>query len=173
MSRRIFVVAAAAVVFAMSPWFNRTASAQDTLLDQAEATMLFVSSNPAPADAPALADAPQIPYKILHGRPEVKGANKALFPLYASVAALQILDVHSTLTAMHFGAHEGNPLMSGVTSTTPGFLAVKAGIAAATIMAAKSIAKRNKVAAIVTLIGINSAYGFVVSHNYKLAQSLQ
>jgi hypothetical protein len=116
---------------------------------------------------------PRIPFNVIHGRPEARGASKVLMPLYASVAVLQALDVHSTLTAMHYGAHEGNPLMSGVTSTKPGFMAVKAGIAASTIVAVRSIAKRNKVAAIVTLIGINAGYGYVVSHNYKLAQSLQ
>jgi hypothetical protein len=170
MSRRV-VVAAAVVLFAMSPWFNRTASAQDTLLDQAEASMLFVTSNVVPADAPAV-DAPQIPYNILHGRPESRGS-KALMPLYASAAMLQILDVHSTLSAMRNGAHEGNPLMTPVTSQTPAFVAVKAGIAASTIFAVRSLAKRNKAAAVAALIGINVGYGFVVSHNYRLAQSLQ
>jgi hypothetical protein len=96
-----------------------------------------------------------------------------MMPLYASVAALQALDVHSTLSAFRNGAHEGNPVMSAVTSTTPGFMAVKAGIAAGTILAVRNLAKHNKVAAIAALIGINAGYGFVVSHNYKLAQSLQ
>jgi hypothetical protein len=171
MSRRAVVAAAAVALFALSPLVNRTASAQDTLLDQAEASMLFVTSNAAPVDAPA-ADGPQIPYNILHGRPEMRGS-KALMPLYASAVVLQLLDVHSTLAAFKNGAHEGNPLMSGVTSNRPAFVAVKAGIAAGTILAVRSLAKHNKVAAIAALIGINAGYGFVVSHNYKVAQSLQ
>jgi hypothetical protein len=170
MSRRIFAVAAI-LLFLVSPWFSRVARAQDTLLDQAEASMLFVTSNGTAVDVP-FADGPKIPDSILYGRPESR-ASKALLPLYASTAVLQLLDMHSTLTAMKHGAVEGNPLMAGVTSQGPAFLAVKAGIAASTIFAVRGLAKRNKLAAIVTLIGINSAYGFVISHNYKLAQSLR
>src|ERR1700730_1540694 len=122
MSRRLLVVAAI-VVFLVSPWFNRVASAQDTLLDQAEASMLFVTSNVTAGDAP-VADGPQISYNILHGRPEARAA-QTLLPLYASTAVLQLLDMHSTMTAMKHGAVEGNPLMAGVTSQKPALLVVE------------------------------------------------
>jgi hypothetical protein len=91
--------------------------------------------------------------------------------LYASTVLMQALDVHSTLSAFSVGATEANPMMEGVTRTPAMFIAVKAGVAASTIFAAKQVYKRNKVAAVVTLVAINSAYAMVVSHNYRVAQS--
>jgi hypothetical protein len=96
-----------------------------------------------------------------------------LLPLYASTVLLQALDVHSTLQVLGHGGGEGNPLMQGMVSNKGVFVAAKAGVAAASIYAASRIAKRSKVGAIVTLVGLNSAYAFVVSHNYKLANELR
>jgi len=48
---------------------------------------------------------------------------------------------------------------------------MKAGAAAGIILAARSMAKRNKFAAVITLIGINSAYAAIVSHNYRVAHA--
>jgi hypothetical protein len=93
-----------------------------------------------------------------------------LATLYASTAAMQALDVHSSLRAFSNGAVESNPLMAGVTKNKAAFMAVKAGVAVSTIFAAKNMAKKNKVAAIATLVAINSAYALVVSHNYRAAR---
>ena len=93
--------------------------------------------------------------------------------LYATTAVMQALDVHSTLSAFRAGATEANPLMEGVTKNRATFLAVKAGVAASTILAAKQLSKRNKVAAIATLVAINSAYAMVVNHNYKVARGVK
>jgi hypothetical protein len=35
------------------------------------------------------------------------------------------------------------------------------------------MAKRNKVAAIATLVAMNSAYAMIVQHNYRVAQRLR
>jgi hypothetical protein len=93
--------------------------------------------------------------------------------LYASTAVMQALDVHSTLSAFGAGATEANPLMQGVTKNRAMFMAVKAGVAMSTIFAAKQLSKRNKVAAVATLVAINSAYAMVVSHNYKVARGVK
>jgi hypothetical protein len=53
------------------------------------------------------------------------------------------------------------------------FFAAKASVAAASIMAARRMAEHNKVAAILTMVGINSAYAMVVAHNYHVANSLR
>lgn len=89
--------------------------------------------------------------------------------LYASTAIMQALDVHSTMRALDHGALEANPLMTGVTGNKAAFVALKAGVAMSTVMMARHMSKRNKVAAIVTLVAINSAYAMVVSHNYRVA----
>ena len=93
--------------------------------------------------------------------------------LYASTAVMQALDVHSTLSAFRAGATEANPLMQSVTKNRAMFMAVKAGVAVSTIFAAKQLSKRNKVAAIATLIAINSASAMVVNHNYKVARGVR
>jgi hypothetical protein len=83
---------------------------------------------------------------------------------------MQMLDVHSTLSAFRAGAVEANPLMEGVTRNRAAFFAVKAAVATSTVLAARQLSKRNKVAAIVTLVAINSAYAMVVNHNYQVAR---
>jgi hypothetical protein len=96
----------------------------------------------------------------------------ALRSLYATTAVLQALDIHSTMLALDRGAIEANPLMAGVTKNRAAFIATKAAVATGTILAARRLSKRNKVAAIVTLVAINTAYGFIVQHNYKVARGL-
>jgi hypothetical protein len=46
-------------------------------------------------------------------------------------------------------------------------------VATSTVLAARHMAKRNKVAAIATLIAVNSAYAMIVQHNYRVAQRLR
>jgi hypothetical protein len=96
-----------------------------------------------------------------------------LMGMYASTAVLQMLDVRSTYAVIGRGGYEGNPLLSGIVQNKVAFVAVKAGIAAATIMAARQMAHKNKVAALVTMVAINSVYASVVSHNFKLASQLR
>jgi hypothetical protein len=101
------------------------------------------------------------------------GSSATLKSLYASTAIMQGLDVHSTMAVLKHGGGEANPLMGGLVTNKAAFIGVKAAVAAGTIMAAHQIGKRNKVAAVVMLVAINSAYAFVVQHNYRVARSLQ
>ncbi|MCX6544993.1 MAG: DUF5658 family protein [Acidobacteria bacterium] len=96
-----------------------------------------------------------------------------MWALYTATIAMQALDYHSTMSGLRGGAVEANPLMSNVTKNRTAFLAVKAAVATGAILAARSIAKRNKLAAVVMLVAVNSAYAYVAMHNYKVAGSLR
>lgn len=96
-----------------------------------------------------------------------------LSSLYVSTAAMQALDVHSTLKALGRGGVEQNPLVAPATRNTAAFVALKAGVAFSTVMAARHMSKRNKVAAVVTLVAVNSAYAMVIQHNYRVAARLR
>jgi hypothetical protein len=172
MSRRLAVVAAI-VAGSLSPWSVRQALAQDAAADPDASSVMITAATPAvlralqPMDLQPAMPPQRQPLVGGFKRPMVMGS------LYVSTAMLQALDVHSTLKGLSRGATEANPVMSGVTSNKAAFIAAKAGVAAATILAARQIAKKNKLAAALTLIGINSVYAAVVSHNYKVASSLR
>jgi hypothetical protein len=169
MSRRLHVVAALAVgLVALSAG---TARAQEASVSAALA--ITPATTEFAAAASPLLSAEQIqralPAPVLRRR----GPSTVMTSLYASTVVMQALDVHSTLSAFRAGATEANPLMQGVTRNRATFMAVKAGVAASTILAAKQLSKRNKVAAIATLVAINSAYAMVVNHNYKVARGVK
>jgi hypothetical protein len=93
--------------------------------------------------------------------------------LYVTTLSVQGLDAESSLEAFRLGAVEQNPLMRPFVSSRPAFFAVKAGIAAATILVAHNTAKHNRVKAIVELVAINAAYGFYISHNYSVIKQMR
>lgn len=166
MFRRFALVAVALVGFL--PGFVSTANAQerpDFVSRDMAAAFLNTSSTPAVAIS-SIDPAPVDPFRAPR-----RGPSALLGSLYVSTAAMQALDMHSTLQAFKAGAVEGNPLMGGITKNRGAFMATKAAVAASTILAARQIAKRNKVAAVVTMVAINSAYAMIVSHNYKLARA--
>lgn len=88
--------------------------------------------------------------------------------LYASFAALQALDAHSTLRALNHGGVEANPFMRGVAGHPAALLSVKAATAAATIVMTEKLRKRSRVGAIAVMVGVTSAYAAVVAHNYSI-----
>jgi cation transport ATPase len=89
-----------------------------------------------------------------------------LSPLYVSFATLQVLDIHSTLRASSFGAREGNPLVAVLLASPVAFVASKAAITTGLIYASEGLRKRHPRAAVLMMIGLNSAYALVVAHNY-------
>jgi hypothetical protein len=121
-----------------------------------------------PASAPATELVSLQP--VVPQRPKFGTSKSLLNSLYATTALMQALDIHSTYRALNAGAIEGNPAMGRLTSNPGAFIATKAAVAAGSIWAANRIAKKNKVAAIVTLVAVNSAYAMIVSHNYRLAR---
>lgn len=98
-------------------------------------------------------------------------STSVLTALQVTTVATQILDVHSTMKAMNNGAVEANPMMRGVAKNPAAFISVKAAMSVGLMYATHKMAKRNKVAAIVTSAAINSAYLVVAHHNYKVARS--
>jgi hypothetical protein len=97
----------------------------------------------------------------------------ALTALYASYTALQAYDVYSTRQALARGAREANPLMQGVVGNTGAFVAMKAGVAVATIAAAEKLWKTNKPAAIGVMIAGNSVAAIVAARNTRTLGQLR
>jgi hypothetical protein len=89
----------------------------------------------------------------------------ALAALYVSYAALQAYDVYSTTRALARGAREANPLMQSVVASTPGFVAVKAGVGLATLVASERLWRTNKTAAIAVMLAANSVSAVVAARN--------
>jgi hypothetical protein len=163
MSRRILSVVALAV--ALVPGAATAAGAQERpSLDVAAAVSNVIT--------PALVGASDVPAPAF--RPVRAPKHSSLMTaLYASTFTMQALDVHSTLKAFGAGAVEANPLMSDVTKHKFAFVALKAGIATSTVLAAHNMSRTNKVAAVATLVAINSAYAMIVDHNYRVARHLR
>jgi hypothetical protein len=101
------------------------------------------------------------------------GGSWLLGTLYMSTAVVHALDAHSTLTAFKYGAIETNPLMQWAHERPDVFLAVKAAVAASTILAARALARRHRTTAIVVLSVINGAYAAIVHHNYDVGRRLK
>ena len=164
-ARVLSVVVAALCMLAA----GRPASAQEAVPARLHLQAIHFTSAPprvpplrlqiaAPAQMPA----------IVERRPD-SNHKGLLSALYATTVVMQGLDVHSTLMAFDAGAVEGNPIMGGVTRNVGTFVATKAAVAAGVIFMSQRIAKKNKVAAIITLVAVNSAYAAIVAHNYRLA----
>ena len=95
-------------------------------------------------------------------------SDRALFvTLYGSFATLQALDVVTTRLALNSGAVEINPLMRGLSNHTVAFAVVKGGQTAGTIWLTERLRRRNRVAAIALMAGIDAAYVVVVTHNLR------
>jgi hypothetical protein len=94
-----------------------------------------------------------------------------LAPMYGTYIALQGLDIHSTLTTVGSGhAREGNPLLPDAAHNPAGLIAIKAASTAGVIWGTEKLWKRNRVAAVVLMVGVNSAMAAIVAHNYRHAR---
>lgn len=96
-----------------------------------------------------------------------------LVPMYVSYGMLHALDVHSTLRGIHSGAREANPLLRSVTGRGPLFISVKAVSFAGTIYLVERLRKRNPAAAVIVMVTLNTAYSFLVAHNYRVAGAMR
>jgi hypothetical protein len=96
----------------------------------------------------------------------------SLIPLYTTFAALQALDADSTMKAIRSGAgREANPVLRGMVGSPAGLLAVKAGTTAAIILASERLRRgHHSVAAVVMMVGVNSAFAMVAAHNYSVVR---
>ena len=89
--------------------------------------------------------------------------------MLASYAALQGLDMASTIQARQAGAREANPLLAGGYGQAT---AMKAALALGAIGAVKLMGKKNRKAALCTSIALNVASAVVVANNMRNTHSL-
>jgi hypothetical protein len=124
---------------------------------------------PAPASAPAPAVASDLPRRVTPDlRVPLSERTSLAWPvLQVSFGALQVLDTVSTLRGVNAGLREVNPLLAGLAHHPAAYVAVKAGAATATLWLMRDKARKNRIAAIVTMAAINSGYAFVVAQNVR------
>lgn len=182
------VVAAVLVGVGLS---QSPAAAQDLLAANTSSSAVLYSAVPlAPVPASVTISAAAVATKAESAAPVEAGAPKffhafvtpkeapsrplALPALYAMQVGLQVMDVRSTFTAISLGAHEANPIMKPLAQNQAVMMAVKASVAAGSIFAAERMWKGgNKAGAIVSMVVANAVTGFVVAHNYRVANQLQ
>ena len=99
--------------------------------------------------------------------PDAAQKPHAFVPLYASFAALQLVDMHSTWRALTYGSVEANPLLNGVAGNKAALFTVKAGGTAALIAVSERLRKKSRTAAMILMISANSGMTWVVQHNYR------
>ena len=136
---------------------------------------LFVNTPVAAADqsAPAIraslaTAAAQAPGAPIQPQSTVKQTPRGLLPaLYAGNIALQIMDTHSTFRALDSGLVESNPVMGWTTEHPVAFVSMKAAATATTILVAEKIRKKYPRRAALFMAGVNTAYAFIVMHNYR------
>ena len=98
----------------------------------------------------------------------------ALPALYIASAALQGYDTYSTLAAVSNGAQEANPVMKSVVKSPAAFVAMKASVTAASIMAAERLWKSNhKMGAIGLMVASNVMMGIVAANNARVLSSVK
>jgi len=132
-------------------------------------TILFISLALLPATAYAQpAEPDQSPSAVTEPAPRPV----LLTTLYGAFVGLQALDVHSTMLAVRSGAgQEANPALRQIGS--PALFAMKAGTTASIILACERLRKdHHPLAAVMLMIGANSAYAMITAHNYAVLQRL-
>jgi hypothetical protein len=151
-----------------SPAF--AADANDTTttsLATASASAIAAASVGASTTTAANADGAVAPV-FRFGRPSLLPA------LYATSAALQGYDTYSTLTALKRGAREANPMMKSITKSPAAFVAMKAGVTTASIMAAEQLWKNNhRAGAIGLMLASNVMMGMVAANNSRVLSTLK
>jgi Domain of unknown function (DUF5658) len=140
-----------------------SASAQDRTTAAFSATFV----DPAAAPTPPMTPVP--PADTAPPIEPASGPSKLMLPFYLATATLQALDVHSSFSALDAGAFEANPLLPGLVANRPAFVAVKVAMTVGIVYGASRLARHHRVLAIVALVGINSVYAALVSHNYHVA----
>ena len=95
----------------------------------------------------------------------------ALPVLYASLGALQVLDIYSTTSALKVGAREANPTASPFAGNTGALIGLKTATTASSIFFAERLWKKNRMGAIVMMAVVNGATAAVSIHNMRNAKA--
>jgi hypothetical protein len=101
---------------------------------------------------------------------ESGSSSGAVRTLFVSYAAVQGLDMVSTMRARNRGAVEANPFMQGNYARG---MAVKAAFGAVTMLAVRGIEKKSRKAAIITMIAANVGTAAVIANNLRNAKQLR
>lgn len=159
--RRLLIATLLGATLSTPAFAADAADPQPAALVIAPATIAAASSTAATTDVATRSD-----WK--YGRPSMLPA------LYATSAALQGYDAYSTLTALKSGGREANPLMKGIVKSPAAFVAMKAGVTMASIMAAESLWKNNhRFGAIGLMVASNLMMGVVARHNAQVLSNLK
>ena len=98
----------------------------------------------------------------------------ALPALYVGSIALQGYDAYSTLSVLKAGGREANPLMQQMVKNPTAFVAMKASVAAVSILAAEKMWKSgNRLGAVGVMVASNVAMSLVAANNAKVMSSLK
>jgi hypothetical protein len=132
---------------------------------------------PEAPSAPRTIEAPAGPVRPVQRRAEDPRSNQrrpaALVPLYLSFAALQALDVQSTLSAVRNGGREANPVMAGLVDKPATLVAVKAATGAGIVYFVERLRTRNRTAALMMMAAFDSVYATIVARNYAVGRRLR
>lgn len=102
------------------------------------------------------------------------GQNKVLYhSLEASFIGLEAMDVITTYHGFKVGAHEANPIMTGIVRHPAELIAVKGIITFGSLACFRAIRKDHPKTALACLIAANLTMGYVVHHNYQIILSFK
>ena len=113
--------------------------------------------------------APETPRLVPVG--SVTAVPPTLTALHVSFGALQVLDMFSTMRGINAGLREASPLMRAVAGRPAAMMAVKLGSGATTILLTRRMARKNRLASIVTMAALNSAYSVIVVRNWRAVRT--
>jgi hypothetical protein len=120
--------------------------------------MTAVAPAPAQLEGPAAASESAVP---------VRSVSRLFAPLYMGLVATQALDVHSTLRALNAGHREANPMMRWATSHPATLVSFKTAATIGTTFLLQRVRKEHPKRAVILLAAMDTAYAFVVAHNYS------
>ena len=156
-------------------WSRLTARSQWTSALASAAVLVALNAGTVSAGPQALLQATPMVASALPPAPVPRGValphprqtRPTILPaLYATFASLQVLDADSTRKAIRGGAAESNPFMMRASWNDPGMFALKAAATVGTIYFVERLWRHNRVAAVTTMIVLNSAYAAIVASNY-------
>ena len=147
-----------------------SASAQDHVFGATTPSALFAApTTPSPApgtDEPDDASGRR-PFRPRH-RPW------PLPILYGSSAFLNAYDAYLTLTGLEAGASEANPFMKPITDKPAAFIAVKAGLTAASIVGAEQLWKdHHRKSAVAVMVLSNAIMVAIAAQNTSVVQRIK
>ena len=114
--------------------------------------------------APPVTDPP-----VVNGT-DVQGPKRPglLIPMYVANAALHGLDVYSTSEALKAGYREANPLLRNANPAT--IVGLKAAATLTSVFVAEKLWRRNRMAAVAVMVGLNVGLAAVVANNYRITR---